>query len=351
MKTTWKKKEYALIAVVVILFAVVSCLSLTSIGQMRGTARVVNYAGIVRGATQRLVKQELQGHPNDALIARLDSIINDLINGGGPNELVALRDNAFQSNMIEVRQSWGQLKEQIDQVRQGKDNQSLFDLSEEYFNLVDKTVSSAETYSESQVQWSVKVLIGVDLIFVVLILIGIASFLRSAGLKNRAEALGKLAYLDILTQMPNRASCEREIDNFTQTPPDEKMAAFMFDMNNLKRANDVLGHQGGDRIIADFARILKNESKDYGFAGRFGGDEFIAIFPDCDVDKAERFLSQLNDKIIAYNLLHISQVEKISFAAGYKIDVPSHTSVTNMINEADRKMYERKRQMKENKEA
>ncbi len=350
MKKLWKNKEYLLIAVVIVLFALMSFLSLTSINQMRGNARVVNYAGIVRGATQRLMKQELMGYPNDALIKRLDSIIGDLMHGGGSNNLVALEDSSFQSNMQQVQQMWQQLKAEVENVRAGGDKQPLFDLSEEYFELVDRTVSSAEAYSETQVSNSTQWMLGVDSVFVVLIVVGAIIFLRSASLKRRADALGKIAYVDILTQMPNRASCEREIDKYTKTPPEEPIAAFMFDMNNLKLVNDLLGHHGGDRIIADFARIIKTEGENFGFVGRYGGDEFIALFPACSQAKAEKYLAQVNEKTVAYNLLHVQMVEKISFAVGFVIESPQKMPVTDMINEADRKMYIRKRQMKENRE-
>ena len=350
MKELWKKKEYIVLGIVVVLFGLVSYVSLSSIHQMRGNARVVNYAGIVRGATQRLVKKELQGYPDDALILRLDSIVDELISGEGKNNLVALPDEEFQGNMAEVRRSWMALKEEIAAVRAGKEDGTLFDMSEAYFALVDRTVSSAEAYSETQVSRSTGWLMGVDAAFVVLILMGGAGLLRSAALKRRADALGKIAYVDPLTQMPNRASCERELDTCAQGASAVEMAVYMFDMNNLKRVNDLLGHQGGDRIIADFARILKTESAGYGFVGRYGGDEFVALFPDCDQDRAERYLTQVNEKVIAYNLLHVHAVEKISFAVGYVIGSPAKFPIEDMVNEADRKMYVRKRQMKENKE-
>lgn len=345
----WIKKGNLLIVVVIFLFALMSYLSLTSINQLRGNARVVNYAGIVRGATQRLIKQELYGNPNDALILRLDSIIQDLIHGGGANELVALQDETFQQNMAQVQTSWAKIKEQIALVRQGGETDTLYEMSEAYFNLVDQTVFSAESYSEAQVAQSTRWLIGVNLVFVLLILVGVLAVVRSTALKQRAEALGKIAYLDILTQMPNRASCEREINNYTKNPPQEKLAVFMFDMNNLKRVNDLLGHQGGDRVIADFARIIKTEGEPFGFVGRYGGDEFVAIFHQCDEARAEEYLTLVNEKVIAYNLLHVYEVEKLSFAVGYVVETPTKMSVNDMIHEADKRMYSRKRQMKENK--
>ena len=58
-------------------------LSLYSMGNLQGNARVINYTGVVRGATQRLVKEELEGHRDDALISRLDGIIEELRTGKG----------------------------------------------------------------------------------------------------------------------------------------------------------------------------------------------------------------------------------------------------------------------------
>lgn len=351
MKKLWEKKEFVLAGVIILLFIFMSSLSLISINQMRGNARVVNYAGIVRGATQRLVKKELQGYPDDALASRLDTIVNELITGDGPNGLVALEDTTFQDLMRQVNRQWSDLKREIEFVRSGGDKTQLFELSEEYFTLVDKTVSAAESFSESQVRRSMDWMIGINIIFVFLIVGCAIVFLRSAALKRKAEALGKIAYLDPLTQMPNRASCEQEIDRIETEHKNEKLAVLMFDMNNLKRVNDELGHQGGDRVIADFARIIKTEGADFGFVGRYGGDEFVALFPGQDDDGVEHYMARVNEKIISYNLLHVKELERLSFAAGYVVDTPEKMSVLTMIDEADRRMYVRKRQMKENKEA
>ena len=71
-------------------------LSLVSIHNLQGNARVINYTGVVRGATQRLVKEELKGRTDDALIARLDGIMEELATGVGENRLIRLNDQAYQ---------------------------------------------------------------------------------------------------------------------------------------------------------------------------------------------------------------------------------------------------------------
>lgn len=60
------------------------------INKIQGSAKVINYAGIVRGGTQRLVKLEIAKKPNEALMEELDSIIRELKSGGGTRKLVKL---------------------------------------------------------------------------------------------------------------------------------------------------------------------------------------------------------------------------------------------------------------------
>lgn len=77
---------------------------------LQGTARVVNYTGLVRGATQRVVKLEIVGSPNDRLIENLDDILAGLQNGGGKYELVQLDDVKYRNDLTELANYWQELK-------------------------------------------------------------------------------------------------------------------------------------------------------------------------------------------------------------------------------------------------
>ena len=57
----------------------------------------------------------------------------------------------------------------------------------------------------------------------------------------------------------------------------EPTVCIMFDLNNLKTANDTMGHSAGDRLVMDFARLLRSVIPDKDFVGRYGGDEFTSI--------------------------------------------------------------------------
>jgi diguanylate cyclase (GGDEF)-like protein len=363
VKKLWDKRAVLVIAVSVILFLTVSALSFISIRQLQGNARVVNYDGIVRGATQKLMKMELQNAyaggvdvgARDALRARLDRILHALDTGDGEDtatetlsNIIALPDPIHSGMITELLGKWDALKKQIDSVRAGGATEALtlYEMSEEYFKLANDTVFAAESFSEGQVSQTTNILVGVNGVFVLFILVAGVFIVRGMAVRRRADALGKIAYVDPLTKLENRASCERLIARIKATPPSGSVAVMMFDMNNLKLANDFLGHQGGDQIIAQFAAVIGDEAKNYGFIGRYGGDEFLAIFENADETRAVEYLNRVNERIAAYNSLRVNDIEKISFAAGISSALLSDKGIDDMIYDADRNMYANKREMK-----
>ena len=67
-------KKYNII-IPVLTWLVAILILIFSLYQLQGDARTINYAGIVRGGTQRLIKKELEGHPDDALLERMDRCV------------------------------------------------------------------------------------------------------------------------------------------------------------------------------------------------------------------------------------------------------------------------------------
>ncbi len=361
MNKLWAKKQWLAFGVVIALFIFVTVTSVSSIRLLQGNARVVNYVGIVRGATQKLVKEEIMGwhlsrmdpsfaetsgwYPDDKLIARLDSIVDELLTGEGPNDLVVLEDETYLDNMRRVKEHWQALKALIADVRAGEDPQRLFDSSQAYFELVNDTVFSAESYSETQVDRINTTLMFVNGVFIMLIILSLILYARSLAAKRRADTLSKIAYIDPLTRIDNRASCERLIARLNAAPEDANLAVFMFDMNDLKLTNDFLGHKGGDKLIAAFAAILKNAGG-LGFVGRFGGDEFLAVFSPGDEAGSEKFLADVRRGVDAYNEQQVNKLEMIQYAAGYAVANAREKDIEDIIHEADNRMYANKRKLK-----
>lgn len=119
---------------------------------MTDDGRVVNYAGIVRGGTQRLIKLELSNRPSDELIATLDKTITGLSEGSKELNLPKITDEKFTSKLNELKAKWTSLKELIKNHRQNKTlSEKLFEESEAYFKLTNEFVSVAEEYSKGKV--------------------------------------------------------------------------------------------------------------------------------------------------------------------------------------------------------
>ncbi len=158
-------------ALLIVAFVLLSAISLHYIIKMQGHARVINYTGIVRGATQQLVKQELRHIPDDPLIKHLDGIIYELSNGKGQNGLVVLDDANYQNLLHELQDQWETIKTEIQKVRNGSDTGRLFELSENYFVLANQTVSASEEYSEKVLHRIWAWLIGLNVVFISLVIL------------------------------------------------------------------------------------------------------------------------------------------------------------------------------------
>ena len=91
---------------------------LVLVGKIQGTARVVNYAGLVRGKTQLIVKLEISGTPEDALLGDMASYIEGLRFGSSELNLVQLDDADFQTKMTALSSEFDDLRNELILVRQ-----------------------------------------------------------------------------------------------------------------------------------------------------------------------------------------------------------------------------------------
>lgn len=116
----------------------------------------------------------------------------------------------------------------------------------------------------------------------------------------------------------------------------------MLDLNDLKKVNDTLGHEMGDIMILNFAKLLRKVVPLQYFVGRFGGDEFIVIAENISGrEEAEELVQKLKDMILRFNGLRGEF--QINYACGFAFseDYPG-TNISDLLNEADIKMYEDK---------
>lgn len=314
------------------------------INNLQGTARVINYAGIIRGATQREVKLEVVGRPNDDLIVYLDEILDGLKYGGGKHNLVSLDDEVYQSDLNAQMEYWQQLKAEIYSVRQkGYAATNIVDISEQYFRMADKTVSAAEEYSQSIATILRYLEFGTTLDIAILILIMLKRYLESVKMRRQNHQLEQQAFTDQHTGLPNKGRCEEFFSNKELTQ--HSIACIVFDLNNLKVANDTLGHTVGDQLIANFARLLRNSVPAPNFVGRYGGDEFMVVLYDTSCEKTEAILQQLQNDVTEFNRLHHGNgtFVEVSYSCGWALSTEfPNCSFRVLFDQADKRMYENK---------
>lgn len=96
-----------------------------------------------------------------------------------------------------------------------------------------------------------------------------------------------------------RAKCEEMLRSCEYIT--EPMGFVMFDLNNLKLANDTYGHAVGDQLITNFARLLRNSIPSKDFVGRYGGDEFIAIITQTTKKEILAIIEDVHSEVKRFN--------------------------------------------------
>ena len=305
------------------------------VSRIQGTARVVNYAGLVRGKTQRIIKLEDAGMPQEEMIADVDEYIKGLRFGSDELNLVSLDDKAFQMKMKELDTYYDSLKQEIYLVRQvGYVNTNIIQKSEIFFNLCDVATGLAESYAQ-RIATRLKqfeVLTVIDIVILVfMILYELLKALRYA--KINRELKNKV-YLDEATGLPNKNKCEEiltlEVEPYT--------AICVFDLNNLRIINNQQVHERGDLYINSFAKCLRKGVDVNQFVGRYGGDEFVIVYKGNDV---EDLCQRIHDSI-----------QKLPFPFDLDVSIGCalyHKDIhkwSDWFIEADKRLYNEKRNLK-----
>lgn len=171
--------------------------------------------------------------------------------------------------------------------------------------------------------------------------------LRSKAL--RASLYEQLAYTDVMTNMGNRASCDRELLRVNGLRNSlQNITLIMCDLNNLKDVNDTYGHEAGDHLIKGIAQCLDQAFSEIGKIFRNGGDEFVVIILNQQEDKLNAACAKLARLAKSYRT---EQSDSLFYAIGIcrfsrnDGDIPE---IREILQAADKRMYADKQKSKRN---
>jgi len=159
-----------------------------------------------------------------------------------------------------------------------------------------------------------------------------------ANLRNLALAEARAA-TDALTGLPNRRAIQDTVNRMiaqsarTASP----MAALVIDLDHFKQVNDAFGHEEGDVVLAAVGDMLSNWVRASDFVGRSGGEEFIALLPDTDIDGALELAEKLRAAIATIKPPHAGRTITASF--GVAVHPNMATDAETLLRLADRALY------------
>lgn len=157
-----------------------------------------------------------------------------------------------------------------------------------------------------------------------------------------SRELERLAYSDGLTGLKNRFAFH-EAEEALRIAPDAACMIIQFDVNNLKKVNDVYGHAEGDRHLSNAARIIRESVGQAGMCYRTGGDEFIAIITrPSDEAVTQQIIQQMEHLLAEYNEQQHPPVP-LDIAYGMAPFRTSEGKLEKAEQLADERMYECKR--------
>lgn len=145
----------------------------------------------------------------------------------------------------------------------------------------------------------------------------LASFITVTS-KELSDAYQKLAFVaghDSLTDLLNRGRIEWVLRHLIEdtNKTHHTFSAIMIDIDSFKHINDTYGHSVGEDVLIRLADIMKNGVRPTDYAGRWGGDEFVILLPDTDIDQSEKVADRMRKNFAEADILPDGKAVTASF--------------------------------------
>jgi diguanylate cyclase (GGDEF)-like protein len=159
----------------------------------------------------------------------------------------------------------------------------------------------------------------------------------------RAEELDEQANTDPLTRLPNRRALDRQLPEMMQNALDraEPLCAVMLDMDHFKEVNDQHGHAAGDAVLTTMAVILGAATRSTDLAVRVGGEEFLLVLGNTDLDQAVQICERLLGEVRGHPWGTVTAGLACTASVGVAL-LRSGESVSRWLGRADAALYEAK---------
>ncbi|MEM1356280.1 MAG: diguanylate cyclase [Planctomycetota bacterium] len=173
---------------------------------------------------------------------------------------------------------------------------------------------------------------------------------KNGQLQNLVKELETIAATDSLTGLANRRAFSAALDQryAYAVRNNSDVALITIDLDGFKQLNDAAGHPAGDRVLMLVSRVLRANCRTSDVPGRVGGDEFVVLLPETDLDEAvavaERIQEDFGDASEAIcRTLQYQGAVSMSLGLVTRKHAPQHTATAEgFFNLADKALYRAK---------
>lgn len=180
-------------------------------------------------------------------------------------------------------------------------------------------------------------------IAVVFAAIGIMTYYFRRGSDAAERRLAELAGTDPLTRLPNRRRLGEVLDaeRLRGERGGRPFAVVLMDIDHFKRINDTLGHDAGDFVLRNVARVLRDTLREQDHVGRWGGEEFLAVLPESSVEQGRLAAERLREAVERARLEVEATRVPVTLTLGVAL-CAGGAPVDPVIRAADEALYEGK---------
>jgi two-component system, cell cycle response regulator len=163
-------------------------------------------------------------------------------------------------------------------------------------------------------------------------------------LMQAREELRERANKDLLTMLPNRpaiaAALDREMSRCHRD--NRSCGVILLDIDHFKHINDTYGHFAGDAVLRETARRLRGNMREYDQVGRYGGEEFLVVLPNCDLEAATKQAERMRQKLHSEKMRVDGAELSVSASFGVTVSDCSERSPDVFVRVADEALYRAK---------
>ncbi len=147
---------------------------------------------------------------------------------------------------------------------------------------------------------------------------------------------------DFLTRLLNRAeiiAClKRELSRCQRDR--QSLAVILADVDHFKCINDSLGHAAGDTVLREIARRLQFDLRNYDLVGRYGGEEFLILLPNCRLATAARRAEEIRSFVSKDAIITTFEAVSATVSMGVTVSDDDHIlTVEDLLHQADQGLY------------